>query len=268
MSMTSRKNLLLHSMQHTEQPSVAGRGSVAPPARQAPPANGSPSGHGSCEVTMPGSGNSCSPSPMVNHGGLNTMTTKTQETMTQAEYARRIGVDPSHVYRLKARGIIKLTDDGLVDPEQADAAIAAHRDPSKPLQRKGRPADDALVIRQGDYAKTGAGVNPDDDEENWQELYIRSRAIKERELARSAKMRADAEEGRLVDAELVAMQWANVGVLIRQGLQGIPSRLSAQLAATRNEAEIRRLLQREIDHALTALSDRLQNWSGEDDEAA
>jgi phage terminase Nu1 subunit (DNA packaging protein) len=191
------------------------------------------------------------------------MTTKTAQRMTQAAYARRIGVDPSYVYRLKTRGVIELTDDGMVNALEADAAIAAHRDPSKPLQRKGRPDGDALVIHQGDFAKTGQnrtdGALPDDEgPQNWNELYLKSRAIKERELARSAKMKADAEQGLLVDAAQVALDFAHVATLVRQKMEGIPSRLSAQLAAARSEAEVRRLLTTEIHHALTALADGLE----------
>jgi hypothetical protein len=182
--------------------------------------------------------------------------TKPAQTMTQAAYARRIGVDPSYIYRLKTRGLIQLNADGLVDALEADAAIAAHRNPAKRLMRKGTPSNDALVIHQGDFAKTGE--SDDEAPQNWQELYIRSRAIKERELARSAKMKADAEQGLLVDAAQVALDFAHVATLVRQKMEGIPSRLSAQLAAARSEAEVRRLLTTEIHHALTALADGLE----------
>jgi phage terminase Nu1 subunit (DNA packaging protein) len=133
---------------------------------------------------------------------------------------------------------------------------------AKPLQRKGSPSDDALVIHQGDFAKTGARqAETDDDDErpqNWQELYIKSRAIKERELARTARMKADAEQGLLVDAAQVALDFAHIATIVRQKMEGIPSRLSAQLAAARSEAEVRRLLTTEIHHALTALADGLE----------
>jgi hypothetical protein len=195
--------------------------------------------------------------------------------MTMAAYARRIGTTPPYIYQLKKSGVVTVDEDGLLDADEADAAIAKHRDPSKPMQRKGTPDPDAVVIRQGDFEKTGT-LSPDtgdDDDEappagGWQGLYIKSRAIKERELARSAKLRADAEEGRLVDAEEVALQWANVGVIIRQKLSGIPSRLSAQLAVITDEAEARRLLQAEINITLTALTQQLSEEFNDADEPA
>jgi hypothetical protein len=73
--------------------------------------------------------------------------TSSKQCITQADYARRIGVSPRYVFALKEMGVIVLTDDRLVDPDQADAAIAARRDRSKPLQRKGRPAADGLAIK-------------------------------------------------------------------------------------------------------------------------
>ena len=98
-------------------------------------------------------------------------------------------------------------------------------------------------------------LDDDGEHQNWNKLYLKSRAIKERELARSAKMKADAEEGRLIDAEQVQLEWASIGVILRQKIQGIPNRLSAQLAATCSASEARRLLQRELDLVLHEIAD-------------
>jgi hypothetical protein len=42
--------------------------------------------------------------------------------MTQAEYARYSGLDPSYVSRLVKMGIIPLNSDARIDPDEADAA--------------------------------------------------------------------------------------------------------------------------------------------------
>ena len=49
--------------------------------------------------------------------------------------ARRRGVSRQYVSRLVKEGVIRLKN-GKVDPAQADAALAARRDPARPMRRK------------------------------------------------------------------------------------------------------------------------------------
>lgn len=57
------------------------------------------------------------------------------EKITQTEWAREIGVSNQYVCYLVKKGIIEL-ENGLVNREQANEAVAAIRDPSQPLRRK------------------------------------------------------------------------------------------------------------------------------------
>lgn len=57
------------------------------------------------------------------------------EKITQTEWAREIGVSKQYVCYLVKKGIVEL-EDGLIDREQANEAVAAIRDPSQPLRRK------------------------------------------------------------------------------------------------------------------------------------
>ena len=56
--------------------------------------------------------------------------------ITQAEWARRHGFSRQYVSKLVSRGVVRLVD-GKIDPAQADAALAALRQPAKPLRRAG-----------------------------------------------------------------------------------------------------------------------------------
>ena len=56
--------------------------------------------------------------------------------ITQAEWARRHGFSRQYVSKLVSRGVVRLVD-GKIDPAQADAALAALRQPAKPLRRSG-----------------------------------------------------------------------------------------------------------------------------------
>ena len=53
------------------------------------------------------------------------------ELVTQAEYARRIGVSRNAVWAAVRTGRIALFE-GLIDPERADREWAENTDPSKP----------------------------------------------------------------------------------------------------------------------------------------
>lgn len=55
--------------------------------------------------------------------------------ITQTEWARELGVSKQYVCYLVKKGIVEL-EDGLIDREQANEAVAAIRDPSQPLRRK------------------------------------------------------------------------------------------------------------------------------------
>ena len=81
--------------------------------------------------------------------------------ITQAEWARRHGFSRQYVSRLVVRGAVRLVD-GKIDPAQADAALAALRQPAKPLRRSGQPSPAASpppahqrIAGRGDRPTTG-----------------------------------------------------------------------------------------------------------------
>ena len=61
--------------------------------------------------------------------------------VSQAEYARQRGVSRQYVGQMVAKGILKLTG-SKVDTDQADAALAAIREPVRPERRGEAPAAD------------------------------------------------------------------------------------------------------------------------------
>lgn len=55
--------------------------------------------------------------------------------ITQTEWAREQGFSKQYVCYLVKKGIVEL-ENGLINREQANEAVAAIRDPSQPLRRK------------------------------------------------------------------------------------------------------------------------------------
>jgi len=175
--------------------------------------------------------------------------------MTKAEYAEWQGFDPSRVSQLLSEGKITATDKGLIDWRKADEVLAGSRTPRMPMKRLGTPHPDALVVEQD---------APDADDTDYGARFIRARALHEEEKHKLAELKRLEEERRLVDADVVALQWANVGAVMREKLRTLPVRLSNQLAACETAAEVRSLLSKEIDATLQALSEGFAR--GDDEE--
>jgi hypothetical protein len=175
--------------------------------------------------------------------------------MSKAEYAEWQGFDPSRVSHLLAEGKITATEKGLIDWRKADEVLAGLRTPRAPMKRLGTPHPDALVVEQ---------ESPESEDTDYAARFIRARALHEEEKHKLAELKRLEEERRLVDAEEVALQWANVGAVMREKLRTLPVRLANQLAACMDAAEVRSMLAREIDAALTALSEGFAR--GDDDE--
>jgi hypothetical protein len=177
--------------------------------------------------------------------------------ITQAEWARRHGFSRQYVSRLVKQGIVRLRD-GRIDPAQADAALAAMRDPARPLRRgvvqneaqreparevadrpAVRPTSDSLALPQSGDLPT---------------LFLRTRIKSEVERARLLELKAKVESGRYVDAEEVSAAAFNRARIVRDALLSIADRLAPILAAESDAAAIHAALSSEIRTALQELT--------------
>jgi len=177
--------------------------------------------------------------------------------ITQAEWARRHGFSRQYVSRLVKQGIVRLRD-GRIDPAQADAALAAMRDPARPARRNGvqnesrphpaREVNDRPAPRAGPepLALPQSGDLPT--------LFLRTRIKSEVERARLLELKAKVESGRYVDAEEVAAGAFNKARVVRDTLLSIADRLAPILAAESDAAAIHGALSSEIRTALQELT--------------
>ncbi|WP_341811083.1 hypothetical protein [Wolbachia endosymbiont (group A) of Andrena bucephala] len=152
--------------------------------------------------------------------------------ITQTEWAREIGVSKQYVCYLVKKGIVEL-ENGLVNREQANEAVAAIRDPSQPFRRK----------------------NPENENtNNLSTMLLKTRIKNEMERGRLLEAKAKAEIGELVAVEEVKSEAFNVARVVRNNLLNIPNRVSALLASLSDTEKIHMALTEEITNSLEELS--------------
>jgi hypothetical protein len=142
-------------------------------------------------------------------------------------YAKHRGVSHTAVEKAIQQGRIQTAASGLIDVAEAD----------KEWSRNSAPAGGSL----------SSGPS-----------YAQSRAVHEAYLARLAKLEFEQRSGQLLDKDEVAHAITNMVSATRDNLLGIPSRVSAILAAESDERRVYDLLDDEIRQTLTALSQNLR----------
>ncbi len=177
--------------------------------------------------------------------------------VSQAEYARRRGVSRQYIGQMVAKGVIVLKD-RKVDAEQADAALAAIREPARPERRAtpkpeptpkpAVPATDLPVLlpAHGPAQAPGGGDLPT--------LLLKTRIKSEVEKAKLLEIKARVEAGKYVDADEVKAAAFNKARVVRDALLNIPERLAAVLAAETDKTRIHGMLSVEIRAALEELA--------------
>lgn len=130
-------------------------------------------------------------------------------TETQTQFATRLGVDKSHITRLKQAGRLVMTD-GKVDVEASLQCI-----------KETEGGRDDVAARHAE-ARGGETKKPD-------ESRVSAQTRKEMAQADIAEMERDKLRGKLIDREQVEMALDDVVAFARQGLENLPHRVAARL---------------------------------------
>lgn len=158
----------------------------------------------------------------------------TGQRVSQAQYARLRGFSRAYVNRLVRDGVILQVHGKQVDVAQADAALAARREPARPLRRK------------------NAEAHMTAEERHHRERYLQARAKREQIRAEMAELKYRVMTGELVKAEPVFQNVALQARAFRDALLNIPARLGAQIAAESDPRRIEAMLRKECETALDA----------------
>jgi hypothetical protein len=161
--------------------------------------------------------------------------------ISQAEYARQRGVSRQYVGQMVAKGVIKLTG-RKVDMDQANAALAAIREPVRPERR----AEASAAVPDVPALPRAGGDLPT--------LLLKTRIKSEVERAKLLEIKAKVEAGKYVDADDVKVAAFNKARVVRDALLNIPERLAAVLAAETDKQRVHGMLITEIRAACEELS--------------
>jgi phage terminase Nu1 subunit (DNA packaging protein) len=165
------------------------------------------------------------------------------ERITRAEYARRRGWSRAYVTQLVQAGRVALDGEGRLDPDEADARLAAGRDPSV-TNAKGPAGASGLI-----------GTPPPPDRGDGVPTYMQARTLREAANAKLAQLEYRERSGQLLDRTAIESEALALGRELRESLLVIPPRLAQALAESADPHECETLLEAAIVEALEALAD-------------
>lgn len=155
--------------------------------------------------------------------------------VSQAEFARQIGVDRSHVTRLKQAGRLVLTADGRVDADASRARIAATADPNR---------DDVAARHAAAKVSPGNTAPPaPEPTDKVGNSYQAARAVKEKYLALDAKATYEQRIGELIARADVQAALDDLVAFARAGIENLPHRVAGLLVGKDYDAILATLRQ-------------------------
>ncbi|MDD5271382.1 MAG: hypothetical protein PHU14_01560 [Methylovulum sp.] len=172
--------------------------------------------------------------------------------MSQAQFAKHLGVSPSYITELKNKGALVMAEGG-VDVEASQERIAQLKDPDKQ-----GVADRHQSNRDKKQNQDGLGQG---ESEQAAKVIQQSRAVKEKYRAMSAKRDYELSVGQLLVADEVAYVIGNAAAVVRMRLESLPDVLAAQCAAETDEQKIRALFYDQIENLLTEMSNEFNKLS-------
>ena len=172
-------------------------------------------------------------------------------TMTQAQFARHLGVSQAMVSKHKRNGRLITDEKGLVRVQETISRIRSTADLTR--ARKTPPAPDTQ--------RGGASSPPPAGEIS--NSFQASRELKQHYEALQAKAEYEKLVGKLIDADSARAAGAELGVMFRNSLETWPDRLAPVLAAQRDEGIIRTLLAEHAEQLLIEIEGRIGALLGE-----
>ncbi|MBY0453330.1 MAG: hypothetical protein K2Q11_00395 [Burkholderiaceae bacterium] len=167
--------------------------------------------------------------------------------LTQAEYARLIGVNRSTVNRYVANGRITVDDKGLIDPQAASQQREATQSPMPHHQARKAQFEEILQAqaqekRAADVAQAATDLQHSLPLDLAMPEGSVSAALKletyklQKGKAELVNIEVDKATGALVERAEVDFVLADFGNTLRSMLENLPDRMSGPLAALRGDA--------------------------------
>ena len=162
--------------------------------------------------------------------------------MTKTEYARYRGVSQPYISKLARNGVLVMRGD-KIDVMATDKVLD-----DKPMPE----IDEPQPIRTAPPRAGGeapAGQN--------RTSYAEARTIKMVFDAKLARLQFETKQGKLIEAEAVRLRISEHVRMLRDGLLGLPDRLSSTLAAESDPRKVHVMLKAEIARELEAMANAI-----------
>ena len=156
--------------------------------------------------------------------------TENENAVSQAEFARRLGVSRATVSEYKKNGWLVFSSPGLVDVKASVVEIEKSKDASRGGKRAKKPA-----------AGNGA--------------FNQAKAKEMQMRADKAELELLEKQGSLVSRDRVELAAFTLARAAQEGLMSIPDRLSSLLAAESDPAVIHKMISDEIRSVSNTLAD-------------
>lgn len=163
--------------------------------------------------------------------------------MTKAEYARHRKVSKPYITKLAQNGVLVMRN-GKVDVQATDTVLD-----DKPVEEVDPPP-----VQQPQPAPASAARPAGEPLGQAGASFGQARTIEMVFRAKLRRLEFETKQGRLIEAEGVRRRIAEHVRSLRDGLLGLPDRLSSSLAAETDQRKVHVLLKNELTRELDALA--------------
>lgn len=194
--------------------------------------------------------------------------------VSQAEFARIVGVSKPYITKLVKTGKLKLNENGKLNLEESKKILSSSKNPSFDANRehaqkqKGVPLKERVEKAQSAKPLNEKAKDLIDDEDTKDLdsesmykiniLFNKARAAEKVALAKLRDIDVKIKKGELLDAETVKREAAEVGNLITQKLYNMVYKLAPLLVGIETQKQAKDILESEVEIVLEELN-RMSN---------
>jgi hypothetical protein len=169
-------------------------------------------------------------------------TETTPRLMTKSEYAKHRGVSKPYITKLAKNGVLVLRG-GKVDVAATDTVL------------DDKPVDDIDAPPPMQKPLGAAPTRPADGTGQGGATFGQARTIEMVFRAKLRRLEFETKQGKLIEAEVYRKTAANAFRAFRDGMLGIPDRVSTVVAAESDPKKVHLALKTEISRELEAAAD-------------
>lgn len=161
--------------------------------------------------------------------------------LTQSDFAKTIGKTRQYITKLKNEGKIIFNKDGLVDVTKTNSLLKKMSDPSKSKK----------IINKVDIPEDVKGNLTEEEindilENEDPSNFNQSKSRKEYFLSKISELNFLKESGKLIETDLVELQYFNIARQLRDQIFNIKYRVASQLSIMTEVNDISNLLEKEF----------------------